>query len=87
MGASVAQIVVLLSSDFLKLIVMAILIAVPASYWFMKNWLQDFAYRINMEWSIFVVAGILSILTGILTIGFQTTRAAQRNPVDSLRSE
>jgi putative ABC transport system permease protein len=87
MGASVNEIVVLLSKDFLKLIVMALVIAVPASYFGMQNWLQDFAYRIPIDWTVFVVAGGISLLIAFLTISFQTIKAAMGNPVESLRTE
>lgn len=87
MGASVAQIVLLLSQDFVKLILLAIVVAVPASYFLMQTWLQDFAYRVNMNWMVFALAGLVAIVIGILTIGLQTTKAAVQNPTKSLRSE
>jgi hypothetical protein len=87
MGASVDQIVALLSKDFLKLIVAALVIAVPLSYFGIQNWLQDFAYHIDMEWTIFAVAGGISLLIAFFTISFQTIRAAMKNPVESLRTE
>jgi hypothetical protein len=87
MGASVDEIIVLLSKDFLKLIVMALVIAVPASYFGMQNWLNDFAYRIPIDWTVFVVAAGISLVIAFLTISFQTIKAAMGNPVESLRTE
>lgn len=87
LGASVAGIVALLSKDFLKLVLIALVIATPLAYYFMENWLADFAYRIDMHWWIFVLAGALAITIAFLTVGFQSLRAAFANPVDSLRNE
>ena len=87
LGASVSGIVLLLSRDFLKLILIAILIASPVAWYFMHHWLQNFAYRINISWWIFVVAAILSLLIAILTISFRAIKAAIANPVKSLRTE
>ena len=87
LGASVASVVGLLAKDFLKLIVLAILIASPIAYWAMGKWLQDFAYRIDIQWWMFVVAGAAAVAVALLTVGFQSVRAALANPVKSLRSE
>lgn len=87
MGASVAGIVALLSRDFLKLVILSILIASPIAYWAVSTWLDDFAYRINIEWWIFVLAGLLSVVVALLTISFQSIKAALTNPIKSLRSE
>jgi putative ABC transport system permease protein len=87
LGASVNNIIVMLSADFLKLVVVAAVIAFPLAWWSMNNWLQDFAYRINLGWWIFAVAGILAVLIALFTISFQATKAALRNPVRSLRTE
>ena len=87
LGASVRQIVGLLSKDFLKLVILSILIASPIAYYFMDKWLQDFAYRINIEWWIFVLAGIVAIVIALLTVSYQAIRAALANPVKSLRTE
>jgi len=87
MGASVSQIVVLLSSDFVKLVFIALVIAIPVSYFGMQNWLNDFAYRIDIDWVIFAMAGFFSIVIALLTVGYQTIKAAQANPSESLRSE
>ncbi|WP_221394003.1 ABC transporter permease [Dyadobacter sp. NIV53] len=87
LGASVFGIVSLLSRDFLKLIFVAILIASPMSWWAMNKWLANFAYKTEISWSIFVVAGFMLIIMSLLTIGYQTIKAALMNPVKSLRSE
>ncbi len=87
LGASVASIVTLLSKDFLKLVLIAIVIASPIAWWAMNRWLQDFAYRINIEWWVFALAGLLSVGIALLTVSFQSIRAALMNPVKSLRSE
>jgi len=87
LGASVSSIVTLLSKDFLKLILIAILIASPVAWYAMHWWLQDFAYKINVGWWIFLVSGGLVIILALLTVSFQSIRAALMNPVKSLRSE
>lgn len=86
-GASVSGIVNLLSVEFLKLILIAFLIASPLAWLLMNQWLQDFAYRINISWWIFAVAGITAILIALFTISFQAIKAAIANPVKSLRTE
>jgi len=87
LGASVAGIVLLLSKDFIKLVLLAIIIASPVAWYIMHLWLQDFAYRVNISWWIFASAGLLSLLIALLVIGFQTVRSAIANPVNSLRTE
>jgi putative ABC transport system permease protein len=87
LGASVASVVGLLSRDFLKLVLIAILIASPIAYYFMQRWLSDFAYRIDIQWWMFAAAGAAALLIAFLTVGFQSVRAALANPVESLRSE
>jgi putative ABC transport system permease protein len=87
LGASTAGIVALLSKDFMKLVAIAALIAFPVAGYAMHNWLQDFAYRINIPWWIFLVAGALAALVALITIGLQAIRAALANPVKNLRSE
>ena len=87
LGASVGGIIRLLSRDFLRLVVVAMLIAFPLSWFVMGRWLQDFAYRISIGWEIFVVAAVLAIGIALLTVSFQAVRAALANPVRSLRSE
>ncbi len=87
LGASVAGIVALLSKDFLKLVVIAIVIATPLAWYVMHKWLQDFAYRINLNWWIFLLAGIIAVVIAFITISFQAIKAANSNPVKSLRTE
>jgi putative ABC transport system permease protein len=87
LGASVSGIVLLLSKDYLKLVLIAILISSPIAWYFMYHWLQNFAYRINISWWVFAVAAILSLLIAILTISFRAIKAAIANPIKSLRTE
>jgi putative ABC transport system permease protein len=87
LGASVSNIVNLLSVEFIKLVLIAFVIAAPVGLFGMNKWLQDFAYHIHISWWVFVVAGILSIAIAFLTISFQAIKAAISNPVDSLRTE
>ena len=86
-GASVNDITLMLSKDFLKLVMIAILIAFPVAWWAMNHWLQGFAYRINMGAGVFLIAGTSVILITVLTISFQAIKAAIANPVKSLRTE
>ncbi len=86
-GASVSNVVVMLSKDFLMLVLIALCIAFPASWWLMNNWLQSFAYRINLSPWVFVVSGFSVVLITLITISFQSIKAAIANPVASLRSE
>ncbi|MGW9684495.1 FtsX-like permease family protein [Flagellimonas sp. 2504JD1-5] len=87
LGASINNITVLISKDFLKLIALAIVIASPLAYYFMNEWLSDFAYRINIPAWAFGLAGGLTLLVTLLTIGFQAVKSAMANPVNSLRTE
>lgn len=87
LGASVAGITGLLAKDFLKLVLIAIAIASPSAYYFMQKWLSGFAYRIDMQWWMFAVAGASAIGIAFLTVGGQAAKAALTNPVKSLRSE
>ena len=87
LGASVASITNLLAKDFLKLVLIAIVLATPVSWYLMDRWLQDFAYRIQLQWWMFVGAGVLAVGIAFLTISFQSVKAALMNPVKSLRSE
>ena len=87
LGASVTGIVRLLSTDFLKLVGIALLISVPVSAWTMHKWLQGFAYQVPIRWWMFALSGAMAILTAFLTVSFHTIRAANANPVRSLRSE
>jgi putative ABC transport system permease protein len=87
LGASVSSITALLSKDFLKLVLVSVLIASPIAYYFMDKWLQDFAYRVDISWWIFALAGIVAIVIALLTVGYQSIKAALANPVKSLRTE
>lgn len=86
-GASVTNITAMLSVDFFKLIALSLLIAFPVSWWLMNNWLQSFAYRISITPFVFVFTGISVLLITLMTIGFQSIKAAIVNPVKSLRTE
>jgi putative ABC transport system permease protein len=87
LGASVSGLVGLLSRDFMRLVAIAILIAIPVAWWAVNAWLKDFAYRIDVGWGIFVLASFLAIAIAMLTISIQSIKAALINPVKSLRSE
>lgn len=87
LGASVSSIVSMLSKDFLKLVLIATIIAIPLSWLAMYNWLQDFAYRINISWWVFAVGGLMALLIALITVSFQSIKAAIANPVKSLRTE
>ena len=87
LGASVLNITTLLSKDFLKLVLIAIIIATPVAWYFMHDWLQDFAYRIHISWFVFVATAIVALLIALLTVSFQAIKAAVANPVKSLRTE
>ncbi len=87
LGASLASINTLVSKDFLKLVLLAIIIASPIAWWAMHNWLQSFAYRITISWWVFAAAGIVAVLTAVVTVSYHAIRAGVANPVNSLRSE
>ncbi|MFM9908623.1 MAG: ABC transporter permease, partial [Chitinophagaceae bacterium] len=87
LGASVMNITRLLSIDFLKLVLVAFLVAAPLGFWAMHSWLQNYPYHITIKWWVFVVAGSLAILIALLTVSSQAIKAAMTNPVKSLRSE
>ena len=87
LGASVQNITLLLSKDFIKLVLLAIVIASPISWWAVNSWLQNFAYRVNIEWWMFGVAGLFGLLIALFTVSFQAVKAAIANPSRSLRSE
>jgi putative ABC transport system permease protein len=87
LGASVQGIVQMLSKDFMKLVAISFIIAAPMAWYFMHKWLQDFAYRVNISWWIFVAAGLAALLIALATVSFQAIRAAITNPVKSLRTE
>lgn len=87
LGASVQSIVTLLSGDFIRLVIIAAMLASPVAWYFMNKWLQDFAYRVPISWWVFGVAGVMAIVIALLTISLQAIRAAKANPVKSLRTE
>lgn len=87
LGASVLQIISILSTDFIRLVLIAILIAVPAAWWATHQWLEGFAYRTALSWWVFLLSGSVMIFFALLTLSLQTVRAATANPVDSLRTE
>ena len=87
LGASVKSIMVLLSKDFTRLIIIAFIVATPLAYWAMQQWLNDFAYRTSIGLSTFAIAGLLALLIALLTVSYQSIKAALANPVDSLRNE
>jgi putative ABC transport system permease protein len=87
LGASVPNIVMLLSMDFLKLVAIASVIALPLSWYTMKNWLNDFAYRIQIQWWMLLLTSVIALLIALITVGYQSIRAALVNPVKSLKSE
>jgi len=87
LGASVSSIVALLSKDFLKLVALAVLIASPLAWFAMNKWLQSFAYRIHINWTVFAITALAALLIALITISFQAIKAAIANPVKSLRSE
>jgi putative ABC transport system permease protein len=87
LGASVSQIVGMLSNEFVKLLLLSNFIAFPVSYFLMNKWLQDFAYRIDISWWVFVLSGGIALLIALATVSYQAIKAAIANPVDSLRYE
>ena len=87
LGASVTNITLMLSKDFIMLVLAALVVASPVAWYLMNQWLQNFVYRIAISWWMFVLSGIVAIVLALLTIGFQSVKAAMLNPVKSLRSE
>ena len=87
LGASVLQIIAMLSGSFVKLIVIAMLIAFPLAWYFMNKWLENFAYKVHLGWIIFFIAGTVAVLIALLTVSYQAIKAAIANPVKSLRTE
>ena len=87
LGASVVQIVNLISQDFLRLVIVAFIIAAPLAWFGMSKWLEDYAYRVDISWWVFALAGILAIAIALITVSFQSIKAALKDPVKSLRSE
>jgi ABC-type antimicrobial peptide transport system permease subunit len=87
LGASVSGITLLLSRDFVKLVIISFSIASPVAWWLMHSWLQNYTYRVNIGWIVFVITGVLSLGIAVATVSFQAIKAALANPVTSLRAE
>jgi len=87
LGASVQELVTMLASGFVSMVVLSIVIAVPFTWWLMNKWLEDFAYRIQIQWWMFAVVGLVAVMIAVATVSFQILRAARANPVDAMRSE
>lgn len=87
LGATMGNVITLLSTDFLKLVSISALISFPFAWWAMHRWLQDFAYRVDIGWQVFALAGVLSIGIALITVSFQAVKAALANPVKSLKAE
>jgi len=87
LGASIQHIVALLSADFVRMVLIASLVAFPIGWWAMKKWLDDFAYKVNISWWVFMLAGALALFIALVTVSIQAVRAATANPVNSLRNE
>jgi len=87
LGASVSHVVSMLSSTYIKLIFIAFLIAVPVAWWIMNTWLETFAYRIETQAWVALLAGLITLVIAMATVGWQAIKAATANPVDALRDE
>ncbi len=87
MGASVSQIVAMMSTEFVKLVLIAFVIAVPLAWYGMNKWLESFAYKISIEWFVFALAGVVALTIALITVSFESIKLAMGNPVESLRSE
>ena len=87
LGASVAGIAALLSKDFLKLVIISFVLAVPIAWWAMYSWLQDYSFRVDIQWWVFAIAGFMSVFIAVITVSYQAIKAAIANPVKSLRTE
>jgi putative ABC transport system permease protein len=86
-GAKVLEVMLMLNKDFIKLVVVAFLIATPTAWYLMHKWLLNYAYRTKLSWWIFVLSGLLALVIALLTVSLQSWRAATRNPVEALRYE
>jgi putative ABC transport system permease protein len=87
MGASISQIVGMMSKEFIRLVIIALLLSVPVAWYLMNQWLSSFAYRIHISFTIFIYAGVTALLIALFTVSFESVRAASANPVNSLRAE
>ena len=86
-GAGAGSIVMLFYKQYFRLVIIANVIALPLAWYFMNGWLNDFPYRVNISWWVFVVAGLLAVVIALVTVSFQAMKAALANPVKSLRAE
>jgi putative ABC transport system permease protein len=87
LGATVLNIMGLLSKNFIILVIVSCIIAFPVAWWAMNNWLQDFPYRVAITWWVFAIAIVVALLIALITVSFQSIKAAIANPVNSLRTE
>ena len=87
LGATVVDIMTMISKEFVVLVVIALLLSIPLAWWAMRQWLNDFAYSIDLQWWMFALAGVLTLGIAFLTVSFQSIKAALANPVNSLRNE
>ena len=87
LGASVSQVVALFFKEFVKLIIIAFLIAAPLAWYYMSSWLQGFAYKAPLQWWIFLLAGVIAVSIALITVSWQAIKTAIANPVKSLRTE
>ena len=87
LGAGITNITTLLTKDFIVLVLISLFIAIPVAWWAMSNWLQDFVYRISLSWDVFAISGALAIGIALITVSFQSIKAALANPVNSLKEE
>jgi putative ABC transport system permease protein len=87
LGASVSSVAVLVTKEFIRPVMLAMVIATPLAWWVMSKWLQDFDYRINIQWTIFLAAGFIAVFIAVATVATQAIKAAITNPVNSLRTE
>lgn len=87
LGADAFRLIGLLTVDFLKLVIMALLVATPVAYFLMDKWLQGFVFHVPIQWWVFFITGALSVSIAFITVSFQSIRAARTNPVKSLRNE
>ena len=87
LGATTEHLVTLLSKDFLKLVGIALIMAIPIAWYGMNEWLNNFAFRIDLHWEIFVIASLIALLISFFTVSFQSIKTALMNPVESLKNE
>jgi putative ABC transport system permease protein len=87
LGASVGNLATLVSKDFIKVVLLAVVVAIPTAVWLMQKWLEDFAYRVGMQWWMFALGSLIALLIALVTVSFQAIKAARANPVKSLRTE